>query len=939
VDKTYLPLAGRVGERVVTGGRWLTPEQEAAVTALEGPCRLVAGAGTGKTAVIVERVRRLLQNGVDPSSILVMTFSERAAEQLRERVQLASGCDLPGLGTFHAQALRWLREHREGGLPAHFEILAGAERWIFLRELMWELGNPAFVASERPDDLVTPLLKLQERLKQELVPIPNLEAWARRLKDAERRSLYLAAVQLFESHSILMHQRALADFDDLLLRSVRLLEREPRMRSRMQARYRWILVDEYQDCNAAQERLVELLGAPDGNVCVVGDDDQSIYRFRGASRASMERFQALFPSARTLMLAVNQRSSTAIVSSGRTLIEHDPRRLAKPLRSGSGESEAAQVEVWECDDGEVEAQALAEHAFWLASRGIDLREIAVLSRSHAIALPVLSALDKLGVPAQHWAGRGFFRRPEIQDLIAYLRLLHDPLDLHALARLLARPPLGLDLEVALALARSQPAAENQAWSPLTQLLSWEPAAPWARLVLELIPLKHQVGVDELLFEILARSQHLAAILPGSGPERERILARVEQFVELTEAYCARRRDHSLAPFVQHLELVLRSGLEEPTAAGEVQEAVQVMSIHQAKGLEFEAVLVPALVEGRLPQPHRSPDLDLPAGLAEAEVRGRADHLAEERRLLYVAMTRARKQVVLAWAPKYEGRRRWRRSRFLDELGDDLKGRQVHASMAVAEQQDPGPGLSAMPAEAPPGKLSFTAITAYQECPRQFWFRQRVRLPPAPTVEAQLGIVIHAALLQAGKLRQEGRELAEGELHHLYQEAWAEVALVEPRRRPVLEKAGWELLRSFWAEGGLAAAPWLLEHPFNVNLGKWELHGVIDRVDRLADSGGWKIIDYKTGKPSSLGRGRRDLQLGLYALAASQGLGLESLELEVVYLRNREKAKVEMDAGLLAAARAAGEEVAEGIRRGEFQPRPEGRRCRHCPYRLACDAAV
>ncbi|MFZ0215699.1 MAG: UvrD-helicase domain-containing protein, partial [Candidatus Dormiibacterota bacterium] len=268
----------------------LSAEQRAASVDLAGPLRVLAGAGTGKTTIIVERYRRLVATGVDPRSILVMTFTERAAAEMRSRIEDAVGEPPPVVGTFHALALRWLHDDPRGGLRPGFRILTGADRWIALRELLWELGQPAFVGSERPDDLVQPLLGLLERMKQELVSIGQLRSWAARLEDPERRELFGAAAELFERHAAWCRRRNVADFDDLLVRVVRLLEREPAVRAAFRSRYPWVMVDEYQDTNTAQERLVELLGAPEGNVAVVGDDDQSIYRFRWASRASMERF-------------------------------------------------------------------------------------------------------------------------------------------------------------------------------------------------------------------------------------------------------------------------------------------------------------------------------------------------------------------------------------------------------------------------------------------------------------------------------------------------------------------------------------------------------------------------------------------------------------------------------------------------------------------------
>jgi DNA helicase-2/ATP-dependent DNA helicase PcrA len=953
--------------------RDLSQEQRAATAVLEGPVRVVAGAGTGKTAVIAARFRLLLEAGVDPASILVMTFTERAAGQMRERILADTAiAEAPHVGTFHSLAMRWLRdEGRRVGVHPAFRILAGPDRWILMRELLWELGDPALVGAERPDDLVAPLLKLLERTKQELVPLPRLHAWLAHVDDGERRAVLQAAVGLFHAYAGRCRREGLLDFDDLLVLAVRLLQDHDEVRERFQARYPYVLVDEYQDTNLAQERIVELVAGQDGNACVVGDDDQSIYRFRGASRASMDRFLACFPSAVTLTLGRNRRSTRRIVTAACRLIERNPERLDKPLAADPEREEGTPVEVWRAATAEQEAIAIAAEAARVHAEGVPLRDIAVLARTHAIARPVAAALAAAGVPYRHWAGQGLFRRPEIRDLVAYLRLLCDPTDLLAMARLLARPPLGLDLAEALGRIR----ADDGGQAPLAVLREWAPTAEWATLLTELAALKATLGVDELLFELLNRTRYLDVLLPrlADGMEGRRVAANVSRFAELVSEYCERRRDHSLSLFVEHLDLVLRSGLDEDVAEVEdVEDAVQLMTIHQAKGLEFDLVFVPALVEGRLPQPRRRDGvsavggLELPPALLDPGVRGREDQLAEERRLCYVAMTRARRRLVLSWADRYEGGRAWRPSRFLDELGGDVMERDLRGELpapAEAPSRQPSPvrGEGAV-------VLSFSGISVYRECPRQHWYRYRLRLPAAPAVEAQFGTILHLALMRAGRLRREGHPVTEELLRDLHQEAWETVGLVEPRRRPALEALGWRLLRGFLDAGGLAATPALVEQPFTVELDGWTLRGVIDRVDppqeirtpghpqrseeggapRLpggpgdepdAAGGAWRIVDYKTGTPIPASRLRRDLQLALYALGARDALGLEPAELEIVYLRDGGHVVLPADDALVDEARRIGGEVADAVREGRFEARPERRRCALCAYRLACEAAL
>jgi DNA helicase-2/ATP-dependent DNA helicase PcrA len=956
----------------------LNREQREAVAGLAGPVRVVAGAGTGKTAVIAERFHRLVAAGGQPGSILVMTFTERAATEMRVRIESGLGSYLGELwvGTFHSVAQSLLRE--DGwriGVPPSFRVLAGADRWIQMRELLWELGDPALIGVERPDDLVNPLLRLLERLKQELIPPARLEDWARTSEDRELGEQVLAAVRLFRAYGRRSDAEKLLDFDDLILQLVRLLEARPEARERNVKRFTSVLVDEYQDSNLAQERMVELLGG-NGNVCVVGDDDQSIYRFRGASLASMERFVRSFPLAVTRTLGRNRRSSANIVAAAAGLISNNPNRMDKSLTAFRGAG--PRVELAHAATGLDESLRIAGEVAALAAAGTPLSRIALLVRTNALARPVVLALRATGIPHQLWGARGFYRRPEILDVIAYLRVLADPTEELAISRLAARPAAGLDpLEVFSRLSVARAAGV----SPLTALEGWDKTQQWVGVIRRLVGLASRLGIDELFFELMASTGYLEVATFESASEQAQVAANLAKFGELIDGFCDRRRDQSLGAFMAYLGLVLLSETDEEVAQGEeVESAVQVMTIHQAKGLEFDAVFVPALVEGRLPQPHRGDRFRIPVRLA-GEAGGRVDQVAEERRLLYVAMTRARDRLTLSWADGYEGSRAWRRSRFVDEI--EAAGRRyfnwieipaLAASPAGSELRllELGEGAAAIaptrPA-APPAadavpRLSFSGISAYRECPRQYQYRYVHRLPVPATAEAQYGNILHAALQRLGKLRMGGTAVTEEDLERIHQQVWDELPFSDPRRLPAMRALGRHQLLGYLSGGGFVSKPALVEEPFTADFDGWRLRGVVDRVDPPpsregggqamhpnggglpaaaggADrpSGPWRIIDYKTGDPIPASRLRRDLQLALYGLGARRALGLGELELEIVYLKDSSRVRVPAAEGLLAEAEKIGGAVAAGVVAGSFEPRPERRRCAVCAYRLACPAAL
>jgi len=861
----------------------LGPEQLQAAAITGGPVRVVAGAGTGKTAVIAERFRRLVAGGVSSASILVMTFTERAANEMRQRIEQLIEREAPSVGTFHSVALGWLREDgRSVRVPAGFRILAGADRWILARELMWSIGDVSLTGDERPDDLVAPALQMLERMKQELVPLRRLESWAASTDDAERADLMRACVRLFRAYERECRRQRLLDFDDLLLLAVRMLERNPPLLRRYAERYPHVLVDEYQDLNLSQERLVELV-AGSANPFVVGDDDQSIYRFRGASRASLERFLASFPGVRTATLGRNRRSSRLIVAAASALIGHNADRLPKQLRSSGG---GPAVRLWGADDAASEAAAIAREATRLIGAGAPASSIAVLCRTNAIARPIAGALAAEGVPHVVIGGHGFHDLPEIRDLIAMLRVVRDPTDRVALAR---------------------PAAG--AMQPLLERLA--PAAT-------------QVDVRDLFFELMEKSRYLI--------EAPQAMANVGRFAENMAEFCETSLDRSLDAFMRHLDLVLLSGEDQEPARTEAGDAVQVMTIHQSKGLEFEVVFVPSLVEGRLPQSGRSPRFELPATVLEPLVRGREDVVAEERRLLYVAMTRARALLYLTWAAHYEGGRRWRPSRFLEELRADAPRAIVEKEVEPATPPVPAVSVNGHGGEV---QLSFSAIAAYRDCPRQYWYRHVQHLPITPSAEAVHGLILHEVLRQAGELRKEGQVVSAARLRAIHRRVWRETSFPDSRRAPAFVRNGAAELETYRAQGGFDGVPAYLEHEFTAAVDGWTLRGVIDRID--ATEAGWRIIDYKSGRP--IARRRRDLQVALYALGAKTALNLDPIELEVVYLATGETVRVAGAAALVRDAEVDGSEVADGIRAGSFPARPERRRCRLCAYRLACADAL
>jgi ATP-dependent exoDNAse (exonuclease V) beta subunit len=616
------------------------------------------------------------------------------------------------------------------------------------------------------------------------------------------------------------------------------------------------------------------------------------------------------------------------VAAASALIERNPDRLPKRLRSDQA---GPQLQVWACPDGAAEARAIASEAAALIDSGTSPASIAVLCRTNAIARPVAAALSALGLPHALTGGHGFHDRPEVKDLIALLRVLRDPDDVVALARAMTRPPANLDQASVLGVLRdrgSRPALEA--------LRAWQPAATLAGRLERFAAETRRFDVRDLFFELIEDTGYLEVLNASlEAGEAERATANVSRFAETIAEFCEESPDHSLENYMRHLELVLLSGEDEEPAAPEApREAIQVTTIHQAKGLEFDVVFVPSLVEGRLPQTGRTPRFELPPAVLEPLVRGREDVIAEERRLLYVAMTRAKKTLHLTWGAHYEGGRRWRESRFVQEVREAGSRSVLQKAVEGCPAPAAAPPRAATP-RAGDVQLSYSGIAAYLDCPRQYWYRYEQRLPAVQSAEAVHGVILHDVLRRAGELRRAGGAVTASRLRSMLAEAWAATPFPDERREPTFLRNGAAQLEAYRKKGGLDGVPAYLEHPFQVEVDGWTLRGVIDRIDRTGS--GWSIVDYKSGRP--VARRKRDLQLALYALGATSALALDPVELDVVYLASGESVRIEKPAALLSEARAEGSRAAEGIRSGAFDAKPDRRRCRLCPYRLACADAL
>jgi ATP-dependent DNA helicase UvrD/PcrA len=623
----------------------LNPVQREAVLATEGPVLVVAGAGSGKTRVLTHRVAHLIAAcGVKPNEILAITFTNKAAGEMKTRLEgLLGGVSRAiWILTFHAACGRILRrEAPRLGYRSNFTIYDQADQVRLVKACLEELERD-------PKRFVPRGIHAQiSRAKNQLIGPEEYRAQVSSFYDQTVADAYeLYQRRLFGSNAM--------DFDDLLMLTVDVLERFPEARKRWQKAFRYVLVDEYQDTNHAQYRLLQLLAEKHRNVCAVGDPDQSIYAFRGADIRNILEFERDFGETKTIPLEQNYRSTTSILEAANHVIAHNAERKPKNLWSELGEGEP--VRVLEVEDEHSEARFVAAQIAQLVDEGYSGDEIAVFYRTNAQSRVLEDVLVRQQIAYQVIGGPRFYERAEIKDLVAYLQVIDNPADAVSLERISNRPRRGLG---AASLARLQTWADTYAATVFEALGNAEAAglgAAQARaavglhtLLLSLQALSQELTVPELVERVLERSGYQETLEAERTIEAQGRLENLQELVGVAREYQAEAAEPTLSHFLQEISLY-----SDQDAMREEESLVTLMTLHNAKGLEFRAVFMIGMEEQIFPHSR------------SIEEQG----IEEERRLCYVGMTRTKELLTLthASARSLWGSRSYNlASRFLDEL--------------------------------------------------------------------------------------------------------------------------------------------------------------------------------------------------------------------------------------------------------------------------------
>lgn len=975
----------------------LNTEQQQAVQHRQGPLLVVAGAGTGKTTVLVNRLADiLLSDKLDSDRVLLLTFTEKSAQEMEERADrlLPYGYLDLWISTFHGFCERILREHAlDIGLPADFRVLSATEQWMMVKQNLDEFNLDYYRPLGNPTKFISELLKHFSRLKDENVSPIEYSAYVENLQADGDQALSGAPVQTmddegdvleisrwqelagaYQTYNRLLLDNSWLDFGDLILYTLKLFRERPNLLKYYREKFVYIMVDEFQDTNWAQYELVKLLAAPKNNLMVVGDDDQAIYRFRGASLANIMQFKDDFPEAVEIILTDNYRSRQDILDIAHNFIRHNnPNRLEDRLgidkslqAKGAGAKQGLPPSFFLLDSQEDELSFVAERILNIYQRqeltkdGAAWSDFAVLTRSNNTADLFVKELSRRGIPNQFVSLRGLYYKPIILDCLAYLRLLDNYHESSALFRVLNLEPFRVSHADIINLNRF---ARRKAWSLFETLQKVEAvsdispeAVPPIKLLLQLIE-KHSALVSSSLpslifFKFIEES----GLIKGLDIDRDQeLFSYLNQFYQKIKRFEENAPETRLPDFMAAMELELEAG-ESGSLRLDFADAdtVKVMTVHAAKGLEFPYVFVVNLADKKFPTINRSDKIPLPDGLIKETLTDSKDaHIEEERRLFYVAMTRAKQELYLSSAKDYGGVKEKKSSRFIEEAGlaatfSEGKGiknelwRDLSARGEIFLEEELKP-------EQLPKRFSFSQLAAYKTCPLQYKFAFILKIPaPADKPSLIFGRVMHNVFydflkplssgLQAslfGSNQPNPEVLSFKRLEKILEDHWVEDGYESASQREEYKSKARKSIRAFFdtfcAVG--APSPLFLEKSFAFKIGGETLKGAIDRVDQL--DGGVEVIDYKTGSPKNKLDWDAKRQLILYQLFLEEVLQIKVLSLKYYYVEDGSYISFLPKESEKEKLRQEVKDQIDAIKSRNFIPKPS-EMCKFCDFNNICE---
>lgn len=977
--------------KVLTDTRSLNLEQQSAVTFGDGPLLIIAGAGTGKTTVVTERIKHIISEGrATASEILALTFTEKAAREMEERVDVIMpyGYTSMWISTFHKFCDRILRlEALNIGLNPAYRLMTDTDAMMLFRTHLFDFELEYFRPLGNPTKFIVGMLQHFSRLSDEDVnPEQYLEWVAKQKKYKKKRDeeeelelqKYEELANAYKTYHDIKIKEGLLDFGDLITQTLHLFRTRKNVLSFYQKQFRYMLVDEFQDTNIAQNELVSLLAGTKQNITAVCDDDQSIYKFRGAAVSNVLAFRKHFPDAHLIVLSKNYRSTQAVLDASYQLIQfNNPDRLeVKEHINKKLISERKRDGEWPkliyMDRVENEAEEVAK----TIKRSIEesekndkpylWKDVAILVRANNHAEPFVRSLSRHGIPFQFLGPGQLFRQPEIKELIAYLSVLQNfennvgmfsvlsmeyfaivPRDIVALSNFAKKLNISL-FEACEIVAGCRTTIETL---PAIDDLTATKVKDLVVMIRKHIGLVSRESAGQILYYFLSDTGMMKSILNYDAPLDEQKANNISKFFSKLKTYETDHADASVTAVLDWLELSMELG-ESPLANDSDwihNNAVNILTVHGAKGLEFPIVFLVNLVGARFPTNVRREQIPIPDALIKEELPEGDYHTEEERRLFYVGMTRAKDMLYLTAANYYgEGKREKKLSPFVYEV---LGGQQVVAVQPVADQISlldwkkdlPVAQQSLQP--APITYLSYSQIETFRLCPLHYKLRYMLYIPTPTSASLSFGTSIHNAMKDFYDQHARGERVTKKILLDLLHTHWLTAGYESKRYEEEMKKRGEKYLTTYFDTQFNANTKIItLEQPFIVPLSRegqsLKIGGKIDRIDMLPD-GKIEIVDYKTGRMPSKREVDTNLQLSMYALAASEipgapfGIKPEDITLTLYFFDTNERISTKRTSDQLSLEKMEILNIAKEIESSDFHC-SANLLCKTCEYQLFCD---
>ena len=929
----------------------LNPAQRLAVTHAKGPILVVAGAGTGKTQVITRRIAYLiLKRRIPAEQILALTFTERAAREMEGRLDLLLpyGQTATKVMTFNAFGDDLLRRFGiEIGLDPGFRVMSQSQQLVWLHDHLDNLKLHYYAPIGQPTGFLGDLARYFGRLKEELVEPAAYSKWAKshqRKVGAEpaARLEVVKQLELANSYKIYQSQtrvEGLIDFNDQVTLALELLRQRPNVLATLRGETSYILVDEFQDTNLAQAELLAELAGRNGNIMAVGDDDQSIYKFRGAAISNILSFRERYPKAETVVLTENYRSTQSILDSAYKLITHNnPERLEakyqidKHLTSSRRGSQPQVVYELTWRD---EADAIAVDIVRRLKDGAAAADIAVLLRKRNQAQILINAFNRASIPHHYQGDDTIYNRPEVKVLMYFLQQIIDPRDDVSLYHLLSSEVFNLDMAL---LGRASSLARRRNVG-LAEILATELSDGKSAELEHFLKLNQRwreatksLTVGQLSYDFLVHSGYLKHLtdLSQTDPLAELKVSHIAKFFKQLENYEAIARDPSTYGFVANLPSLERSGATSAAEADPFGQAVQILTIHQSKGLEFDTVYIFDLTRGTFPSSRRAERIELPDELLRGERLVEGDwHLAEERRLMYVAMTRAKTSLVASFSSDHGTVQPKKPSPFLAEaFGYDATAAVRPAPRSALQQIELFAGQDSLaplrPSFLKGENLELTPhqIDDYLLCPLNFYWLYVLEVPQPLRPALAYGSLIHQVISYYFEQRRAGK-VTLAQLDRLIDQLWRGEGYPSRGQAERQQAQAHTTIKSFWRREETAGRlPAYTEKSFHFEAAPQVMvNGRFDAV--YVDGKIVEIRDFKTSQVSDTEtadkRAAASVQLAVYGLAWSNLMGQIPTTLTLDYVETGQIGKATQTAADQAELVASITQIAANLRAGLYPP--------------------